>query len=582
MSDSQPDQPREGSRRPWGDRTSSGPGRSGGSRGGAGGSRGGSAGGRSGSSGFNGGQRRPYGRDDRGRDDRGRDDRSGSGERRPFNRDDRGGSGERRPFNRDDRGGSVERRPFNRDDRGGSVERRPFNRDDRGGSGERRPFNRDDRGGRDDRRPFNRDDRGGSGERRPFNRDDRGGSGERRPYNRDDRDSRGRDDRRPYNRDDRDSRGRDDRRPFNRDGDSRSGGDRDDRRSGMGARRPSFNGPRTHDRNPNQRRGRGEDELTREQVREQERAIRPGLSKRADEPPVPEDHDPKLLPRQVRAELRGLPQDLAKIVGAHLQAAGELIDTDPELALAHAHAARRRAARLPIVREATAEVAYAAGDWSTALTEYRALHRMTGSDEFLPVLADCERALGRPREALNLARKAASAKLDADSWLEMVMVEAGARDDLDQRAEGIRVLRQAIGSRRGSKLTQARLRFALADLYEKDGHTAEAIELLGQAERLDTDNELEVGDRLRELGASSARRDDGIDVVAFDDSEDEPNEVEPDTEDSDTEAELDDTEDSDTEAELDDTEDDDTEDDDTEDDDTEDTDGSDRESDNEQ
>ena len=62
----------------------------------------------------------------------------------------------------------------------------------------------------------------------------------------------------------------------------------------------------------------------------------------------------------------------------HLVVAGQLIEDDPELAYAHAEAARRRAARLPIVREAAAETAYAAGRYAVALSEFRALRRMTG------------------------------------------------------------------------------------------------------------------------------------------------------------------------------------------------------------
>ena len=87
--------------------------------------------------------------------------------------------------------------------------------------------------------------------------------------------------------------------------------------------------------------------------------------------------------------------------------AGQLIDEEPELAYAHAEAARRRAARLPIVREAAAETAYAAGRYDVALSEFRALRRMTGTDDYLPVMADCERALGRPQNALKLAKEAA-------------------------------------------------------------------------------------------------------------------------------------------------------------------------------
>ncbi len=123
---------------------------------------------------------------------------------------------------------------------------------------------------------------------------------------------------------------------------------------------------------------------------------------------MPQGVDVRTLNRAVRAELRGLPKELEEIVAGHLVAAGELIDTDPQLAYAHAEAARRRAARLPVVREAAAETAYAAGEYAAALSEYRALRRMTGAPDYLPVMADCERALGNPQRALTLAREAAT------------------------------------------------------------------------------------------------------------------------------------------------------------------------------
>ena len=84
----------------------------------------------------------------------------------------------------------------------------------------------------------------------------------------------------------------------------------------------------------------------------------------------------------VRAELRSLPNDLAEIVAAHLVVAGQLVDDDPELAYAHAEAARRRAARLPIVREGRQQPKRPtrAGRYDVALSEFRALlRRMTGS-----------------------------------------------------------------------------------------------------------------------------------------------------------------------------------------------------------
>lgn len=227
-----------------------------------------------------------------------------------------------------------------------------------------------------------------------------------------------------------------------------------------------------------------------------------------------------MLPRAVRAELRGLPKELADIVGAHLVAAGELIDEEPELALAHAHAARRRAARLPIVREATAETAYAAGDWQTALTEYRALYRMGGSQDFVPVMADCERALGRPREALKLLRAVDHTTLDPAMALEATIVEAGARADLGQADEALRVLSGAVASHRGPRGAQARLHYAIADLLEQHGRTGDAVREFERAAELDDEEVLDAGARLARLGAGDMAEQ-GIDIIAMVD-DDEP------------------------------------------------------------
>ena len=101
---------------------------------------------------------------------------------------------------------------------------------------------------------------------------------------------------------------------------------------------------------------------------------------------------PELLDQEVRRDLRGLPKDLADIVARHLVAAGELLDEDPEAALAHARFARHRASRVAVVREACGLAAYHAGEWAEALAELRASRRMGGAPH-VPVMADAERAL---------------------------------------------------------------------------------------------------------------------------------------------------------------------------------------------
>lgn len=230
---------------------------------------------------------------------------------------------------------------------------------------------------------------------------------------------------------------------------------------------------------------------------------------------MPENIDVRELPRAVRAELRGLPKELAEIVAAHLVVAGQLVEEDPELAYAHAEAARRRAARLPIVREAAAETAYAAGRYDVALSEFRALRRMTGTEDYLPVMADCERALGRPRNALKLAREAEHLTLEPALRIEMIIVEAGARSDLGEDPEALRLLQQAVADRPRTKdlqLPVARLRYAYAEALLKADDEMQARRWFAAAAKLDVEGELDAHERVDEL--------DGL-LIDFDETEDE-------------------------------------------------------------
>ncbi len=206
------------------------------------------------------------------------------------------------------------------------------------------------------------------------------------------------------------------------------------------------------------------------------------------------------MPRGVKAELKGLPKELAEIVAAHLVAAGSLIDEDPELAYRHAEAARRRAARLPVTREAAAETAYAAGMYDVALTEFRALRRLNGSADYLPVLADCERALGKPEAALKLVAEGERLLKDPSLLVELRIIQAGCRADLGQTAEALRLLAAEIERPRGvvPKQAQARLRYAYAALILASGDEAAAREWFVAAARIDPEA-TDALDRLDEL-----------------------------------------------------------------------------------
>ena len=190
----------------------------------------------------------------------------------------------------------------------------------------------------------------------------------------------------------------------------------------------------------------------------------------------------------MRAELKGVTPEAAHVVGGHVRMAALLVDDDPALALKHALAAKRRAGRLQVVREAVAEAAYAAEDFRLASSEYQALRRMTGDENVVPVLADCQRALGKPSAALELLADADTAKMNSDQRIEAVIVAAGARQDLGQTDEAQRLLRDAIASRRGGRIGQARLRYAYAATLEASGDSTGARTWFVAASELDQTN----------------------------------------------------------------------------------------------
>ena len=201
-------------------------------------------------------------------------------------------------------------------------------------------------------------------------------------------------------------------------------------------------------------------------------------------PEIPEWADPRDLDAGVRAALRGLDARNASTVAGHLVVAGSLVDEDPVTALAHARAARDRASRLAVVREAVGVAAYHAEDYAEAARELRAYRRMSGDDAYRAVLADCERALGRADVALRLVAEALAEGPDAEETVELRLVEAGARRDLGENAAARLVLEAALGGRPDpARLDtgdhgQLRIAAAYADLLRAQGDDDRADQFL--------------------------------------------------------------------------------------------------------
>jgi tetratricopeptide (TPR) repeat protein len=224
---------------------------------------------------------------------------------------------------------------------------------------------------------------------------------------------------------------------------------------------------------------------------------------------------PSDLDKDVRKELLSLSREVADLVARHLVAAGQIIDEDADLALAHATAARRMASRIAVVREAVGLAAYAVGDWAAAIAELRTYHRMSGLQTHVAVLADCERALGRPERAIDLFRSADRDKLDKEGAIELLIVAAGARGDLGQFDAAVAMLQVKELTAEGDADWAARLRYAYADALLAANRRDEAREWFSRAAAADDDNLTDAAERLLELDGVSIEGDDQ------DDDEDE-------------------------------------------------------------
>ncbi|MBA2574183.1 MAG: tetratricopeptide repeat protein [Nocardioidaceae bacterium] len=215
-----------------------------------------------------------------------------------------------------------------------------------------------------------------------------------------------------------------------------------------------------------------------------------------DGPPLPDHITGAEIDKAVSNQLKSLPEKLAVRVARHLVAAAELMDSDPEVAYQHTVAARARAARVSVVREASGEAAYAAGRFREALTEFKAARRMSGSAIYLPMMADCERALGRPERALSLAKDLAVTALDESGQIEMRIVESGARRDLGDHAAAIRTLEGRELRSRSRSSWAPRLRYAYAEALLADGQVDAAHEWFERAAGVDADGSTDAAERV--------------------------------------------------------------------------------------
>jgi tetratricopeptide (TPR) repeat protein len=181
---------------------------------------------------------------------------------------------------------------------------------------------------------------------------------------------------------------------------------------------------------------------------------------------------------------------------------------DPDRGYDYALAARRLAARVGIVRETCGIAAYRAGRWADALAELRAARRLTGQGSYLPLMADCERALGRLDRALELLTGPEARGLSRDTQVEMRIVESGIRRDQGFPEAAVVALQIPELHDDRSRPGSAPLFYAYADALVDAGREDEARYWFARAALADAAGETD-----------AAARVDDLDMLAFADLE---------------------------------------------------------------
>jgi tetratricopeptide (TPR) repeat protein len=131
-------------------------------------------------------------------------------------------------------------------------------------------------------------------------------------------------------------------------------------------------------------------------------------------------------------------------------------------------------------RELHGLILYRLGRWRAAAKELLEFHRLTGSFDQHPVIADCERAMGHPARVRELWDEIRRAGVDREVLVEGRLVLAGTLADEGELSEAIDLLRGEAKTRRHPDLAHLRQWYALADLYERAGDLSRARELFSR------------------------------------------------------------------------------------------------------
>jgi tetratricopeptide (TPR) repeat protein len=166
-----------------------------------------------------------------------------------------------------------------------------------------------------------------------------------------------------------------------------------------------------------------------------------------------------------------------KVAEAISKALEHFADEEYEDAARLAGEAKSYASRSPLVIELLGLALYHSGQWKEALSELLTFRRLTASLEHNHVIADLYRALERPDRALETTAEVSQSDVTPETWVETMIVAAGALADKGDLNRAITMLARADPGNGPVQPYFLRHWYARADLLERAGRRDEARNL---------------------------------------------------------------------------------------------------------
>jgi len=214
----------------------------------------------------------------------------------------------------------------------------------------------------------------------------------------------------------------------------------------------------------------------------------------------------KALPPEIAAEIRTAAHDATvahreRLVERAESAYGAYDRGRYQDALRAIKPVAEEAPGVAAVRELAGLASYRSARWRDAVRHLQAHAALTDSAEHLPILMDCQRALGKPKKVADLWTQLRQSSPEPDVLAEGRIVAAASLADGGDLQGAIAMLATAGATKalRNPSNRHIRQWYLLADLYERAGDVPRARELFERVLRADREA-YDVADRLAGLG----------------------------------------------------------------------------------